>query len=77
MKKQTAEQKLWMNALQAARYWGAEFQANPGDARSEYLDSIAMKLGKEQWSDISRDQRTILLKAFHEGMSAERALQRR
>ncbi len=62
------------DALRAARYWGAEFAANPGSSRSEYLQSIAMKLGKDRWFDLPPEQRNPLMAAFNEGIRAERKL---
>lgn len=62
-------------ALSAARYWGAEYQANPGSSRSEYMESIAMKLGKERWFDLPAEQRNPLTQAFNEGVRAEQKAQ--
>ena len=56
---------------------GAEYQANPGSSRMEYLDSAAWYFGedKDELKDLSADEKAALHKAFREGQDAERKLQ--
>lgn len=63
--------------IKAARYFGAEYQANPGSSLREYIESAAWYFGpdKETQSDLSSSEKTELQKAFQEGRQAERALQ--
>lgn len=63
-------------ALKAARYFGAEYQANPGSDRMEYLDDVADYLGADlTWKDLTREQKKPLLEAFKRGIEAEKACQ--
>lgn len=61
----------------SARYMGAEWAANPGESRKEYLDSAAYYFGedKETFYELSPDEKSACLTAFNEGVAAERALQ--
>lgn len=61
----------------AAKAFGAEYQANPGSSRKEYLDSSAYYFGndKEKFSDLSPEEKTICLKEFNAGVAQEKALQ--
>lgn len=63
--------------IKAARYMGAEYQANPGSSRMEYIDSAAWYFGpdKECQKDLTKEEREALHKAFREGQAAERDLQ--
>lgn len=56
---------------------GAEYQANPGSSRREYLDSAAYYFGpdKEKVSDLNDEERVILFREFQAGKDAEKALQ--
>jgi acyl-CoA reductase-like NAD-dependent aldehyde dehydrogenase len=73
-RKSKAERDL-EEAVAAARYFGAEYQANPGSSRSEYMESIAMKLGQERWFSLTPEQRRVCGNAFEEGRRAEKKLQ--
>lgn len=61
----------------AARQFGAEFQANPGSSRREYLDSAAyyFREGVESFSELTEEEKAICRKAFDDGVAAEKALQ--
>jgi hypothetical protein len=61
----------------AAHYMGAEYAANPGSSRMEYLDSAAWYFGsdKESRSDLTPEEKTILHREFQKGIEAERATQ--
>lgn len=61
--------------LFAARQFGAEFQANPGSSRMEYLDSAAWYFGVESFAELSEEQKWQCKAAFDQGIKAERALQ--
>lgn len=65
------------NGLIAAKQFGAEYQANPGSSRREYLDSSAYYFGedKECFSDLSQEEKSALLKAFQEGINEEKSHQ--
>ena len=56
---------------------GAEYQANPGSSRIEYLDSAAYYFSEdiEKFSDLSDDDKAACRKAFEEGVREERGLQ--
>jgi len=60
----------------AAKYMGAEYKANPGSSRREYLDNSAYYFGedKESFSDLSEDEKAICRKAFNEGIAIEISL---
>lgn len=60
------------SALADARYFGSEFQANPGSDKMEYLDSVAMKLGKELFRDLDPATRRSIRMAFAEGIAREK-----
>lgn len=56
---------------------GAEYQANPGSSRREYLDNSAYYFGedKETFADLSLEEKEICLNAFQAGIVAEKASQ--
>ena len=56
---------------------GAEYQANPGSSRKEYLDDAAYYFGEnmESLSDLSDEDRKACIAAFQEGADAEKRLQ--
>jgi len=59
----------------AAKQFGAEYQANPGSSRREYLDSAAyyFRQDVESFSQLTPEEREACQKAFREGIDAERA----
>jgi len=59
----------------AARQFGAEYQANPGSSRREYLDSAAWYYGKELFSDLTADEAKSCIENFNAGIQAEKKLQ--
>lgn len=61
----------------AARQFGAEYQANPGSSRMEYLDSAAcyFREGVDRVKDLDKEESAILFREFKEGMKAERECQ--
>ena len=61
----------------AAHYMGAEYAANPGSSRREYLDSAAYYFGetKETYADLTAEEKLICSKQFQAGIEAERKLQ--
>ena len=65
------------SGMKAARSMGAEYAANPGSSRMEYLDSAAWYFGpdKESRSDLNEEEKKALFKSFQEGVQAERKLQ--
>ena len=65
-----------MKALAAARYFGAECQANPGTSFSDYASDIALRYGKgKKWSDLTKEEMAAARAAFSQGREEERALQ--
>jgi len=73
-----AEQKAATRAraLETARYFGAECQANPGTGFSEYASDIALRFGKgKKWSDLTSDEKAAAMAAFSQGRAEEKALQ--
>lgn len=60
--------------LRAAKYFGAEYAANPGSSRLEYMESIALKMGKKTWSELAFDDKRQFSRAFDEGVREEKAL---
>jgi hypothetical protein len=60
----------------AARQFGAEWVANPGSSRQEYLNDSAYYFGedKEKFSDLSADEKAVCLREFNAGAAAERSL---
>lgn len=58
------------------RYWGAEFAANPGTSKREYLEDIALTLGYDGWFKVPFDIRGEALRLFQKGVDAERKNQR-
>ena len=63
--------------IKAAFQMGAEYQANPGSSRMEYINNAAWYFGpdKESQKDLTPEERDALRKAFREGQAAERELQ--
>lgn len=61
--------------VEAARYFGAEFQANPGSNRQEYLDSCANYFGKDCFRDLGPKEKGACRDAFNAGIKAEKELQ--
>lgn len=61
--------------VRAARECGAEWQANPGESKSEYLNSAAFYFGKDSFRELSPDERAACRNAFDEGVKAERKCQ--
>jgi hypothetical protein len=61
----------------AARQFGAELQANPGENRRDYLDSAAwyFREGVERFSQLTEEEKTICRTEFEAGIAAEKALQ--
>jgi hypothetical protein len=59
----------------AARYFGAEYQANPGSDRLEYYESIAWYYEKGSWAEMSDDERQEAIFEFNEGIKRERRAQ--
>jgi hypothetical protein len=60
----------------AARQFGAEFVANPGSSRMEYLNDAALYFGEgKTYSTLTSEERQALQKAFAEGMKAEKDCQ--
>ncbi len=61
----------------AARQMGAEFQANPGSSRGEYLDSSAFyfREGVESFSQLTDEEKTICRREFNAGIAQEKSLQ--
>ena len=61
----------------AAFAFGAEYQANPGSSRREYLDSAAYYFGPdfEKVSDLSENQKEVLFREFQAGIAREKSLQ--
>jgi hypothetical protein len=56
----------------AAYYFGAEYTANPGSSRMEYLDDCASYYGKARYLDLSTEERAEVQQAFYEGCAAEK-----
>lgn len=63
------------NPAACAREMGAEFQANPGSSRREYLDSAAYYFGWDTYAEMPADAKLVCMNAFLDGVNAERALQ--
>jgi hypothetical protein len=65
--------------ISASRQFGAEYQANPGSSRREYLDGSAyyFREGVEAFSALTAEEKATCLKAFNEGVAAEKAIQGR
>lgn len=62
-------------ALQAARYFGAEYQANlpHGDSRFDYYENIAWYYGEgKKWADLPPDFKAAAVTLFNEGVQAEK-----
>lgn len=66
-----------LNGIIAARQFGAEWQANPGSSRRDYLDSAAYYFDddKETFADLSPEEKIACRKAFEEGVNAEKSHQ--
>ena len=60
----------------AARYFGAEFQANPGDSMADHRYNMAWYYGHKSWSEMLEDERTEAMELFEAGKKAEKACQR-
>ena len=58
-----------------AKYFGTEYQANPGSSRMEYYDSIAWYYGHEKWSEMKDDERQEAAKLFEAGVRKEQKAQ--
>jgi hypothetical protein len=56
----------------AAYYFGAEYTANPGSSRMEYMNDCAFYYGKERYRDLSMEERNEIQNAFNEGCAAEK-----
>lgn len=57
----------------AAKQFGAEFEANPGSSRMEYLNDAAFYFGEgKTYSTLTQEERDALNKAFSEGIQAEK-----
>jgi len=63
--------------VKVAHSFGAEFQANPGSDKQEYLDSSAFYFRDdvEEFRQLTPEERRALLVAFTKGIKAERAHQ--
>lgn len=61
----------------AARQFGAEYQANPGSNRHEYLDDSAFYFGEsfESFQDLPEDLKIICRDEFQKGIEQEKLLQ--
>jgi len=63
------EQKRGMKeGIFAAEQFGAEFQANPGSSRFEYVESAAWYFGKESFSELSQVEKIACRSAFVRGI---------
>ena len=61
----------------AARQFGAEFTANPGSSRREYLNDAAWYFGEDKtYSNLTAEEREALNTAFAEGVKAEKEARR-
>jgi hypothetical protein len=62
-------------ARAAARYWGAECEANPGTSFSaDYALDCALKYGRASWAECTSAEKSEIRLAFREGREAERKL---
>lgn len=62
--------------VEAARYFGSEFQANPGSDKMEYLDAIADYFREDAtWKDLTNKEKEAAKEAFRKGVEAEKRLQ--
>jgi hypothetical protein len=61
----------------AAFQFGAEYQANPGSSRMEYLDDAAkdFREGVETIADLSADEKKACFAEFNRGVETEKSLQ--
>lgn len=59
---------------EAARYFGAECEANPGSSWSDYAEDCASYYGKSKWRDLTPDEKAEALAAFNAGRKDERRL---
>lgn len=59
----------------AARSFGAEYQANPGSSRTDYLNDAAWYFGKEKISELNEEERKALYEEFAAGIKAEKEAQ--
>lgn len=58
--------------VKAARYFGTEFQANPGSDMDEYLSDCASYFGFDSFMEMPAKEKAACLAAFNEGIKAER-----
>ena len=57
----------------AARQFGAEFVANPGSSKMEYLNDAAFYFGEgKTYAKLTAEERAALVEAFNAGMRAEK-----
>lgn len=65
------------NGPKAAKSMGAEYQANPGSSRREYLNDSAHYFGedKESFDDLSEDEKVLCSSAFDAGVALEKLTQ--
>jgi hypothetical protein len=59
----------------AARYFGSEYQANPGSSRRDYLNDSAWYFGVDDYKKLSPEDREVCDREFAAGIAAERKLQ--
>jgi hypothetical protein len=61
----------------AAKMMGAEYQANPGSSRKEYLDNSAYYFSEDKncYSDLTLEEKELCLDAFDAGVKLEKSLQ--
>ena len=60
----------------AAKQFGAEYQANPGSSRMEYLNDAAWYFGEgKTYATLTAKERTELNTAFNAGIQAEKLAQ--
>ena len=60
-------------ALAAAKYFGAEYEANPGSSRMEYLGDCSHYFGKP-WNELSQEDKNEIIAAFERGRAEEKKL---
>jgi hypothetical protein len=68
-----AKKELSRLAIDAAKYFGAECEANPGSNIAEYTYDMALRAGYEKWEELPMKHRATLTAAFAEGRTIERA----
>jgi len=63
--------------VRASRQLGAEFAANPGESRKEYVEDAAWYFGEgKTYATLTEAEKTALSNSFAEGFAAERKLRR-